>query len=271
MERKTNKAFLKWAGGKTQSLDFLLSYMRNDFQSPKRFMEPFVGSGIVFSNIDAGKYVINDVNSDLINIYKLLKEDKEPFIAESKALFLKNNDEENYYRLREEFNNSKDSFVRSTIFLYLNRHCFNGLCRYNKSGRFNVPFGKYKSVHFPEKELRAYSKRLINAEILCGDFEEVFKLATPEDIIYCDPPYLPISKTSDFTDYNTGGFSLENQLRLVKFAEQAPCRVLISNHDTEMSRELYKKAKVIKTKQINRFISAKATSRKKVCELLAIY
>lgn len=262
-----DKAFLKWAGGKSQSLDFLLE---NIGEVKGKFIEPFVGSGVVALNIGA-PCIIGDYNLDLINLYKTLKED-DTFIEGLRAYFSGEfNNSESFYSLRAKFNNSSSREERSALFVYLNRHCFNGLCRYNKSGGFNVPFGKYKTVHFPEKELLKFKHKLSEWDILHNSYEETIKLATPEDVIYNDPPYVPLSLTSYFTDYSVGGFTEEQQRSLAHLAERSECRVLISNHDTEFTREIYKNANCIKTKGVNRFISAKAGGRKIIHELLAIY
>jgi len=273
---KITKSFLKWAGGKSQSINFLDWYIHNreDF-SPTitgRFIEPFVGSGVVFMNMDFKEYIISDVNKDLTNIYNLLKENGETFIQECKLLFKKeNNIEEVYYSIRKQFNETKDIVKRASFFVYLNRHGFNGLCRYNKSGKFNVPFGRYTNVNFPENAFKTVIKKLNNVNIYNQSFEKTIALANQNDVIYADPPYVPMSDTAAFTDYSATGFNMEQQKLLVKLAEESKCRFLISNHDNEVTRELYKNADRIETKEVSRFISADGDSRKKVTELLAIY
>jgi DNA adenine methylase len=263
-----NKAFLKWAGGKTQSLQ-MISEAAGFFTG--RFIEPFVGSAVVSLNVSAESYILGDYNKDLINVYNFLKEDVS-FIEDLKVYFVvENNDVDMFYKLRARFNEASSLKERALLFIYLNRHCFNGLCRFNKSGGFNVPFGKYKSIYFPEKELINAKNLLNKSEIYYQSFEDTFKLAKNDDAVYCDPPYVPLSETASFTDYSVGGFSEEQQVQLAKLAEEAPCRVLISNHDTEFTRDIYSKANEIRTRKVSRFISAKASSRKPVYELLAIY
>lgn len=263
-----NKAFLKWAGGKFQSLK-LISETSGYIKG--RFIEPFVGSGIVSLNVPAPNYILNDLNKDLINVYKMLKEN-EFFILEAKKYFIKeNNDLKKFNELRHKFNVTTSLEEKAYLFIYLNRHCFNGLCRYNKSGEFNVPFGKYNDVYFPQKELKFFKNKLNECELYCKSFEEVMLLAVKEDVIYADPPYVPLSTTASFTDYNATGFTVEQQILLTECAEKAPCRVLISNHDTEFTRELYKNANKIFRKKVSRTISAVADSRKPIYELLAIY
>lgn len=262
------KSFLKWAGGKSQSLDLILSSIG---EVKGRFIEPFVGSGVVSLNVRAKEYIIGDNNTDLINLYKVLKNVPD-FIERLKWYFSgKFNNAENFYEFRHIFNTSTSLEEKAMIFVYLNRHCFNGLCRYNSKGGFNVPFGKYKKVNLPEKELLFFKTKLSDCIMLDSDFEETMALAKPEDTVYGDPPYVPLSLTSSFTDYSVGGFSEQQQVKLAKLAENSICKVLISNHDTEFTRELYKNADEIKTKEVNRFISASSSGRKKVSELLAIY
>lgn len=273
----SRKAFLKWAGGKSRSLSLIESevYSSNTLFSELRigrFIEPFVGSGVVFLNIEADEYIINDINKDLTNLYETIKTNGDKFISECKKLFTSGvNNEEDYYNLRIKFNNTEDVLDRSVLFMYLNRHCFNGLCRYNKSGEFNVPFGRYNSVHFPEKALNTAINRLDKATIYNKSFEKVIALAEADDVVYCDPPYVPISDTASFTDYTSDGFTMGQQKLLAKIAEESRCKFLISNHDTEITRELYKNADYIIDKKVNRFISAKASSRVQVSELLAVY
>lgn len=274
------KSFLKWAGGKSQSLYFLHQHMckRNILNGitnniEGRFIEPFVGSGVVFMNIDADEYVINDVNTDLVLIYKALQVNGKAFIAMCEELFIpENNTPEKYNELRKEFNNTDVKDVRKgALFIYLNRHCFNGLCRYNKSGGFNVPYGKYDSVHFPKESLGKAIDKLKKVLIFNRSFEDIMKMATVGDTIYCDPPYVPVSSTASFTDYAKTGFDYTNQVTLAQLAEESPANVFISNHDTEVTRELYKNANEIVEIEVTRYISANKDSRKPVKELLAIY
>lgn len=263
------KSFLKWAGGKSQSLNLISEHCE---WIENRLIEPFVGSGVVSLNVPAPFYIIGDTNDDLINVFRVLKENDESFIAEISKYFVdENNKEENYYELRKRFNKTKSDKERASLFIYLNRHCFNGLCRYNRKGEFNVPFGKYKDVYFPSKELLNFKKHLEKCEIYCQDFEDTMRMATKDDVMYCDPPYVPLSETAKFTDYSTDGFGEEQQIKLAKLAEEAPCRVLISNHDTDFTRSIYKNASKIKSKTVGRMISADGSKRKSVKELLAIY
>ncbi|GGD73582.1 Dam family site-specific DNA-(adenine-N6)-methyltransferase [Lacimicrobium alkaliphilum] len=271
MENNKSRAFLKWAGGKYS----LVSEIRSLLPDGERLIEPFVGAGSVFLNTDYKDYLLNDINPDLINLYQILQQKPEDYIADARTLFTPdNNNPEHYYGVREEFNLSDDTYQRSVLFLYLNRFGYNGLCRYNLSGKFNVPFGRYKRPYFPEAELYNFAEKARHATFVCKPFADMFSLAQKGDIIYCDPPYAPISATANFTGYATDGFSLAQQSRLAecaaRTAQQQGIPVLISNHDTELTRQIYQGAS-LKELKVGRYISQKSHARTKVDELLALY
>lgn len=147
---KKNRAFLKWAGGKYS----LIEQINQRLPGSKRLIEPFVGAGSVFLNSDFESYLLNDINPDLIEMYKIIKRKPLQFINDARHYFQpKYNNEAIYYQMRTEFNATSDVYQRALLFLYMNRHGYNGLCRYNQKGGFNVPFGRYKKPYFPEKEL----------------------------------------------------------------------------------------------------------------------
>lgn len=240
----------------------------------QRLIEPFAGSGALSLALDFEEYYLNDINGDLINVYKNIKEYRHEFIYYAKSFFNeKNNQETQFYELREKFNHSDDNYERSALFIYLNRHAFNGLCRYNSKGFFNVPFGKYKKPYFPEDELFGFLFKSDRVILSNKSYQEVFCDLKSDDIIYCDPPYMPLNETSSFTAYTKYGFDDNNQAELAsiakKYCQDVQC-ILISNHDTEKTRMLYQGAD-IKTVLVQRNISAKASSRQKVGELLAVY
>jgi len=269
------KSMLKWAGGKGKILCFLTS---NFPINAKRLIEPFVGSGIVFLNTDYENLIINDINADLIGLYKVLMSNADELIKECKSLF-KLGGEENYYKFRDEFNSidSKTSPLRnSALFVYLNKYGFNGLCRYNSNGGFNSPWGKHENIEFNSSAMLAMHKRLKDSycKIMNADFKAVMQEAVDGDVVYCDPPYLPISDTAYFTSYHTKGFSFKDQKDLVTEAiasTQRGATVVISNHDTVEARELYKDADRIVEIKVTRSISSKGSGRKKVGEIIAIY
>ncbi|WP_299080008.1 Dam family site-specific DNA-(adenine-N6)-methyltransferase [uncultured Paraglaciecola sp.] len=268
---KKNRAFLKWAGGKYS----LMEDINARLPKAKKLIEPFVGAGSVFLNTQYSKYLLNDINPDLINLYNIVKHQGAAYIKDSIKLFTPDyNDELRYYHIRQSFNESEDIYERAVYFLYLNRHGYNGLCRYNNSGKFNVPFGRYKAPYFPEKELEYFSEKARLATFTCEPFEKMFTRARKGSVIYCDPPYAPISKTAMFNSYATGGFTLDNQIKLASLARHAgytrEIPVLVSNHDTEFTRDIYQHADITKL-QVSRFISQNGNARLKVAELLALY
>ena len=184
-----------------------------------------------------------------------------------------NNDAARFYRLREQFNLTTDPALKAALFIYLNRHGFNGLCRYNAAHRFNVPFGRYVHPYFPEAELRTFHHRLQQADLQCADFETVMQQVGPGDVVYCDPPYVPLSETAAFTAYDGGNFNHQAQERLAEAARACAARgayVLLSNHDTPGIQSLYKGA-LIQTVQVPRFISCKGNARRPVQEVLALF
>lgn len=267
---KKNRAFLKWAGGKYPLLDDIKRHLPQG----ECLIEPFVGAGSVFLNTDFSRYILADINSDLISLYNIVKTRTDEYVQASRELFMpETNQAEVYYRFREEFNASEDPFRRAVLFLYLNRFGYNGLCRYNLRGEFNVPFGRYKKPYFPETELYHFAEKAQNAEFHCLSYEECMDRADSNSVVYCDPPYAPLSATANFTAYHTNSFSPKEQAHLAEMAEKLVSKqipVLISNHDTPDTREWYRAAKHFQVK-VRRSISSNGGTRKKVNELLALY
>ena len=267
---KKNRAFLKWAGGKYPLLDDIKRHLPQG----ECLIEPFVGAGSVFLNTDFSRYILADINSDLISLYNIVKTRTDEYVQASRELFMpETNQAEVYYRFREEFNASEDPFRRAVLFLYLNRFGYNGLCRYNLRGEFNVPFGRYKKPYFPEAELYHFAEKAQNAEFYCLSYEECMDRADSNSVVYCDPPYAPLSATANFTAYHTNSFSPKEQAHLAEMAEKLVSKqipVLISNHDTPDTREWYRAAKHFQVK-VRRSISSNGGTRKKVNELLALY
>ncbi|MEE3224127.1 MAG: Dam family site-specific DNA-(adenine-N6)-methyltransferase, partial [Pseudomonadota bacterium] len=240
MMQKKNRAFLKWAGGKYS----LVEHIQARLPQANKLIEPFVGAGSVFLNTQYKRYLLNDINPDLINLYNFLKAQPDALINDARSFFDgKRNEEKMYYALREEFNATQDEYYRAILFLYLNRHGYNGLCRYSLQGRFNVPFGRYKKPYFPEDEMFVFSEKSQKATFTCLPFEKVFSRARRGNVIYCDPPYAPISKTAAFTSYAARSFGQESQEKLAELATRASKKrgipVLISNHDLPLTRSLY--------------------------------
>lgn len=266
-----SKPFLKWAGGKARVLPELLPLL----PAGKRFIEPFAGSGVVFLNTTYPSYLVGEINPDLINLYTLLRHEPEALIEEARRLFIAaNNQSAQYYLLRSEFNAAKAGRRRAAIFIYLNRHGFNGMCRYNSKGEFNIPFGAYKSPAFPEAAMRAFATKLQAVELYCGDFQVSLGQAQAGDVVYCDPPYLPLSASANFTSYHDAGFDLSEQRRLALECELAASRgasVIVSNHDVGIAREIYHRATSVYAISVRRNISADGSRRGRVAELIAVY
>ncbi|MCL6445345.1 MAG: Dam family site-specific DNA-(adenine-N6)-methyltransferase, partial [Alicyclobacillus sp.] len=185
-----------------------------------------------------------------------------------------NNQAERYYALREAFNETADTRLKAALFVYLNRHGYNGLCRYNKDGGFNVPFGRYAKPYFPELEMLAFAKKAQAAEFACADYRTVMgEWVKPGDVVYCDPPYVPLSDTANFTSYSAGGFDLAAQSELATLAEQLGERgipVVISNHENPFTRRAYAKARITSF-AVQRFISCDGSNRGAAMELLAVF
>ncbi len=269
--QKKNRAFLKWAGGKYS----LVEHIQARLPQANKLIEPFVGAGSVFLNTQYKRYLLNDINPDLINLYNFLKVQPDAIIHDARSFFNgERNDEKMYYALREEFNATEDEYYRAILFLYLNRHGYNGLCRYSLAGRFNVPFGRYKKPYFPEHEMFVFAEKAQKATFTCLPFEKVFTRARRGNVIYCDPPYAPISKTAAFTSYAARSFGQDAQEKLAELAMRTAKKrgipVLVSNHDLPLTRSLYKGAD-FSMLSVKRSISQNGATRKPVDEILAYF
>lgn len=263
---------MKWPGGKFR----LIKRIRAAFCRGNRLIEPFTGSAAVFLNTDFERYLLADSNPDLIRLYQRLVDEGDDFIEYCRSFFTpENNCRDRFYELRSEFNRTGKMRTKSALFLYLNRHCYNGLCRYNSRGEFNTPFGRYIRPYFPDKEMRSFIRAAARAEFLTAKFVDSMQLAREGDIVYCDPPYAPLSTTAYFTDYHAGGFKWEDQVILAETARTLAdrgARVVISNHDTKPIRELYREAGAgVKRFQVRRTISCNPDKRGKAGELLAVF
>lgn len=158
--------------------------------------------------------------------------------------------------------------------MYLNRHCFNGLCRFNQSGEFNTPFGKYERPYFPDAEMTGFAEKLKNVQLKVADFRKTFESIECGDVVYCDPPYLQIGGSGGFTEYSGASFSLNDQKDLATLAGEAAkqgATVLISNHDTPVARELYAGANRIVPLLVSRTISCDGNGRHKAREVIAVF
>ena len=264
------KPFLKWAGGKFRVVPKIL----NVLPKGKRLIEPFVGSGAVFMNAEYEHYLLADSNPDLINLFLQIQVEGKSFIDYASSFFTaKTTTEVAFYSLREQFNSTDDLRYKSALFIYLNKHCFNGLCRYNSKGGFNVPYGKRKEPSFPIDAMLAFLDKTKRAEFIISDFVRTMEQAEIGDVVYCDPPYAPLEQKSNFTSYAVGNFGIKEQLKLAEMAQQLQTRgipVVISNHNTEFTQEAYIKAELHEF-DVQRNIAADGTNRIKAKELLAVF
>ena len=265
-----NKPFLKWAGGKFRIADKVIASLPRG----KRLVEPFVGSGAIFLNAGFESNFVADANKHLIDLFNHLKAERKEFVDFSKSYFTtENNTENNYYRFRDQFNATTDTRIKSALFIYLNRHCFNGLCRYNAKGGFNVPFGRYSKPYFPEAEMLSFSKIAQNTLFVYQDFRTTMSGCNEGDVVYCDPPYAPLTSTGSFSDYTTAGFSELDQRDLALSAQKLKLNnvaVSVSNHDTIFTREIYHGAS-IQAFNVQRFIASASKNRIAAPELIASY
>jgi DNA adenine methylase len=256
---------IKWAGGKRNLLKVYKKFFPKTFN---KYCEPFLGSGAVFFYLQPQKAVLIDKNEELINFYEVVRDNPEQLMELISTYPVS---KEFFYQIRE-LNPSKLSKIeRAARFLYLNKTAYNGLWRVNSKGKFNVPFGKYKKVKFFDREnfLKA-SKILKNVVLLCDDFERVLDFASEGDFVYLDPPYYPLSNTSNFTSYTGEKFSEEDHYRVYKVFKTLAdrgCHVMLSNSNAPFIRELFKDFHITEV-LAPRFINSKAEGRKPIIELV---
>lgn len=256
----TPKPFLKWAGGKTQLLDEIHKKIPKKFNN---YIEPFIGGGAVFFSLTPSTGVISDSNPQLINAYKTVRDEPLRLIECLKTYI---NEEEYYYKIRKLKYEKLNSIEAAARTIYLNRTCFNGLYRVNKKGEFNVPFGKYKNPNITQEgAILSASKVLQNVKIICADYKEVLaKNAKKGDLIFLDPPYLPISEYSDFQRYTKEQFYEEDHNDLfneIMRLHKLGCHVILTNSNHPLVHDQYDKfeIEIINTK---RNINSKGNSRK---------
>ncbi|EAA5440565.1 DNA adenine methylase [Salmonella enterica subsp. diarizonae] len=284
---------LKWAGGKFD----VVPQLREHLPKASYLIEPFVGGGSVFMNTDYERYVLCDSNPALINFYRLLTYNTTALIDRSWSLFKDGGTPEAYKCNRQAFNAITLSTARlrsdylewAALFLYLNRHGFNGMQRTNQKGEFNIPFGNHNLPYFPYMEMRLFADkaRETMTRFVCADFRTTMKglpdichrvsfhAGTPSDaVIYCDPPYLPLEDKDSFTHYNGKAFTREDHRLLVAHLIQANklygVKSVISNSDTEETRKIYSPFE-LHTLNVRRSVSGKASSRKPAKEVIGVY
>lgn len=271
------KPLLKWAGGKRHIADELFSYFPVDWNKGT-YIEPFIGGGAMFLFLAPERALIADLNIRLFGFYSHIKNSPDEVfngIFEISKSFNESPLEKKkdfYLELRSKYNSSEVSSVESAILLYsLNKLCFNGLYRENSKGFFNVPFGQKKSFPALERQdFESASTLLQNATVSNSDFEATLSHAVAGDFVYLDPPYIPIDATSSFTSYHADGFGISDQARLAQRMielKESNIKAMCSNSDTPLSREVYGNLN-IKTIQAPRMVSARASGRGSVSELI---
>jgi len=260
---------VKWVGGKRQLMFELLKNMPENYN---RYFEPFIGGGALFFELQPDNAYISDMNEELINLYKVVRDNVEELITDlqkhdiSKEYFM----EIRNIDRTEEYENWSD-VQKASRFIYLNRTCFNGMYRVNSKGEFNVPFGHYKNPRIlDENNLINCSNLLQKTEIKHADFSKILKKVKKGDFVYFDPPYVPLSETSSFTSYTKDGFDMDMQFKLRDVCDELDSmgvKFLLSNSDTKLVNELYENyniKKVFASRQIN----ANADGRGKITEVL---
>lgn len=289
----TLKPFVKWVGGKSQLVEQLEKMLPTDREKGlTKYAEPMVGGGALFFSIlskyDFEELYISDINAELINAYRAVKNDVDNLIAklnEMQMLFLpmdENGRKYFYYTVRERFNSNtlteETATEKAAQFIFLNKTCFNGLYRVNRKGQFNVPMGAYKNPTICDDEnLRNIHEALQNVTIVCGDYSLSKSFIDKDTFVYLDPPYRPISETSAFTAYNSDAFDDEEQIRLSKFIDEinlSGAKIVLSNSDPKNVNEednffddLYKNYKINRV-EATRAINSKGDKRGKINELL---
>lgn len=264
--------FTKWIGGKRQLLSDLKILLPNNYN---HYYEPFIGGGALFFELAPETAVINDCNSELINAYQVIKNNPIELI-QSLNLHKKKNSKEYFYKLRETDRNgmieSFSNVERASRILYMLRVNFNGLYRVNSKGQFNVPYGRYKNPKIvDEQNILEISKFLNsnNIKILNSDFQDAVATAKKDDLVYFDPPYMPLTASS-FTNYTADGFDIDDQIRLRDLMfdlTQKGVKVMISNSSAPLIYELYHEFN-IHTVQATRMVNSKVSHRGKINEVI---
>lgn len=260
---------VKWVGGKRQ---LMFELIKNMPKSYNRYFEPFIGGGALFFELQPEQAYISDMNEELINLYSVVRDNVYELIKDlskhevSKEYFL----EIRNIDRTEQYTELSD-VERASRFIYLNRTCFNGMYRVNSQGQFNVPFGHYKNPRIiDENNLLNCSELLKKTEIKCADFSEILTKVKKGDLVYFDPPYVPLNETSSFTSYTKDGFDINMQFKLRDVCDELDnkgVKFMLSNSDTKLVNKLYVNyeiKKVFASRQIN----ANADGRGKITEVL---
>ena len=267
MSEQSLKPFVKWAGGKRQLLGEILERIPRTYDN---YIEPFLGGGAVLFALQPKRALINDINASLIHTYKIIASDPQQFINKIKELDSRivEGGKEYYYLIRDLYNSKlmREEFdlELAALFVFLNKHCFNGLYRVNAKGLFNVPYNNGKKASIDEEVILEVSKYLKKLTICLGDFEDACKDAKEGDFIFLDSPYAPLNPSS-FESYTKEGFDMESHVRLSKLFDnltQKGCYCMLTNHNTEFINDLYgNKGYKIDVVSVKRMINSDASKR----------
>ena len=267
MSEKKIMPFLKWAGGKRQLLDRISERMPQNYNN---YYEPFIGGGAVLFGLQPERALINDINESLINTYRIIATNPQTLIECVKELDSKIGEDgkKYYYDLRERYNDKlmkKEFDVElASLFIFINKHCFNGLYRVNGKGLFNVPYNNSKRESIDEESIVEVSAYLKDVTILAGDFEVACQGAGNGDFVFLDSPYAPLNPTS-FESYTKEGFDIESHKRLAKVFDKLTdrgCYCMLTNHNTDFINSLYgNKGYKIDVVSVKRMINSDASKR----------
>lgn len=260
--------FVKWAGGKRQLLDRIKERLPLKYNN---YFEPFVGGGAVLFGLKPEKAIINDINASLINAYKVIAHNTQDFLEYINTLDngMWEDGKAYYYTLRERYNDKimqeEYDVEMAALFVFINKHCFNGLYRVNGKGLFNVPYNNSRRSSIDLNLIVNLSGYLKNIQIMQGDFENVCQNAARHDFVFFDSPYAPLNPTS-FESYTKEGFDMESHKRLSKLFDKLTdrgCYCMLTNHNTEFINELYgKKGYRMEVTSVKRMINSDASNRK---------
>lgn len=272
MSNSSIAPFVKWAGGKRQLLPQIKERMPEQYNN---YFEPFVGGGAVTFELLPANALINDINKALINTYKQIRNVPGAFLKAVNRLdeeMLGKRTEvlgkEYYYSLREHYNDklmkAEYDVELAALFVFINKHCFNGLYRVNGKGLFNVPYNNSRRASVDESSIMETSEYLQKVNIIDGDFESACKDAKKGDFVFIDSPYAPLNPTS-FESYTKEGFDIESHKRLAKLFDELTardCYCMLTNHNTDLINELYgNKGYKIDVVSVKRMINSDASNR----------
>ena len=268
MKNATVSPFVKWAGGKRQLLTQIRERMPREYN---RYYEPFIGGGAVVFDLLPENALINDINEALINAYVQIRENVDSFLDNINRIdsAIGEDGKDYYYSMRNLYNMKLEKMEYdielAALFVFLNKHCFNGLYRVNSKGLFNVPYNNSKRVSCDEESIRMTSDYLKRVTITTGDFEDACRNSGRGDFVFLDSPYAPLNPTS-FESYTKEGFTLESHERLARLYDELTdrgCYCMLTNHNTELIEQLYgNKGYTISVVNVKRMINSDGNNRK---------